>query len=347
MIQLRENSIASHGCVYLKVFFLLELTTAGFVSKVSTVSPSKDRKRCYFEFTLQAVDKCHRVICFSPEKHKLVSKLANSDKETGIEIKKFRANDKDEILIGDYSSVKRTTLHYQKKEPSISYVTIEEVINECMLHDVVNVRGMVYDLGPTEEVLKDGTTIKLKKACLKDCNDEIPITIFGDHDVENNTTYRFTQLRVGKYSTQRLLKTTPLTTITKDSNQIQWDINDLSNITNNEIEGIIVSVNISSFDAKRLCPNRKIEVVQDGDIIICSACSCMVAADDYRQVMDIIFTVSDSNVKLDFSTTYDNLQKVFNINDKKQLAKTMLHSKVIIKYDMTDNKVLEMKKREA
>ena len=56
------------------MFVLLELINR-YVKNVSTVSPRRDRKRNYFQYTLRTKDEERRVVSFSPEKHKLLSKI--------------------------------------------------------------------------------------------------------------------------------------------------------------------------------------------------------------------------------------------------------------------------------
>ena len=56
------------------MFVLVELIN-GYVKNVSTVSPRRDRKRNYFQYTSRTKDEERRVVSFSPEKHKLLSKI--------------------------------------------------------------------------------------------------------------------------------------------------------------------------------------------------------------------------------------------------------------------------------
>ena len=49
------------------MFVLIELIN-GYVKNLSAVFPSRDRKRKYFQFTLQTKYQDRRVISFSPEK---------------------------------------------------------------------------------------------------------------------------------------------------------------------------------------------------------------------------------------------------------------------------------------
>ena len=48
------------------MFVLVELSN-GYVKNLSVVSPSRDRKRKYFQCTLQTKDEERRVVSFSPE----------------------------------------------------------------------------------------------------------------------------------------------------------------------------------------------------------------------------------------------------------------------------------------
>ena len=85
------------------MFVLVELSN-GYVKNLSVVSPSRDRKRKYFQCTLQTKDEERRVVSFSPEKHKLLSKIPG--KNTNCELRKCRSNSKEEIIINDYTFVK-------------------------------------------------------------------------------------------------------------------------------------------------------------------------------------------------------------------------------------------------
>ena len=55
------------------MFVLVELIN-GYVKNLTAVSPSRGQKRNYFQFTLQTKGE-RRVVSFSSEKHKLLSKI--------------------------------------------------------------------------------------------------------------------------------------------------------------------------------------------------------------------------------------------------------------------------------
>ena len=54
---------------------------------------------------------------FSPEKHKLLLKIQN--KQTCCKIKRFQLNDKNEIIFGDYTSVRETEPMSERKKKNV------------------------------------------------------------------------------------------------------------------------------------------------------------------------------------------------------------------------------------
>ena len=109
---------------------LVELIN-GYMKNLSTVSPSRDRKSKYFQFTLQTKDEERRVVSFSPEKHKLLSKI--QAKNTNCELRKCRSNSKEEIIINDFTSVKEIEKTFEKKEKKRSFVSVAFVSNDLQL----------------------------------------------------------------------------------------------------------------------------------------------------------------------------------------------------------------------
>ena len=61
--------------------------------------------------TLNTENSEERSVCFSPEKHKLIS-IIESEK-SGCELKKFKKSDPDDILVTDYTSVKKMKLSFE------------------------------------------------------------------------------------------------------------------------------------------------------------------------------------------------------------------------------------------
>ena len=99
--------------------FIDEATINGYVKDLTVLSPSHDRKRKHFEFTLQASDDEQRVFCFNPEKHKPLSKIHQA--ETGCALKRYKLNDKNEMIVNDNDAItlpcynEVTLLNYSKE----------------------------------------------------------------------------------------------------------------------------------------------------------------------------------------------------------------------------------------
>ena len=86
------------------MFVLVELIN-GYVKNLSTASPSKEKNRKYFQLILQTNNEERSVVSFLPSKHKLLSK--SQAKSTNCEFRKCSSNSKEEIIINDYTSVKK------------------------------------------------------------------------------------------------------------------------------------------------------------------------------------------------------------------------------------------------
>ena len=121
-------------------FFLLVNFIDGHVRNVTTISRTRDRKREYFQLNLKGKNEEKRIMPFSPEKHKLLLKIKK--KQADSKIKKFRLNDKNEIIVGDYTSVRETEPISERKEKERSFVSAAYINNEAQLYDVACVTSV-------------------------------------------------------------------------------------------------------------------------------------------------------------------------------------------------------------
>ena len=157
----------------------------------------KDKKRRYSNFSIQNDDTLHRGVCFSPEKHRLFNDIINDSSHSGIEIKLFRSSDNNnDIIVNDFSSVKKTELNFGRKTLQSKIFTIEQVINECAIYDIVDVTGLVYNLQTEAEREKDGKPLRIRKGMIKDETGSIKIVLFSslvdvEVEVSNNTSNDF------------------------------------------------------------------------------------------------------------------------------------------------------------
>lgn len=315
----------------------------GYVSNLSMVSPSKDRKRKYFHFTLQTEKDAKRVVCFSPEKHRLIAKI-NKEKQ-GCEIKKFRLNDKDEIMVGDYSSVKQQSLPFPQTEIERKLTQISTILNETGLFEVVNVRGFIHNLTAIESVDRNGENLKLRKGIITDETGSMPITFFADatDKVRDHAGFLISDVRVSKYMCERLLKCTATSVLTEDTN-IKFDEEDLTHTTKATLKGKIIGLCLATLDKKYTCSNCNEPVEVDDEMYICSACSNMATIDDATSKNSVSLTILADGKKHCLFVAKDLLVATFKESEKLKLAKKMLAAKVELEYTIADDKIFSFKK---
>ena len=123
---------------------------------------SKDKKGRYFNFSIQNDDTLYRGVCFSLEKHQLFNIIINDSSHFSIEIKRFRCSDNNnDIIVNDFSSIKKSELNSERKTLQSKLFTIEQVINECAIYVIVDVTGLVYNLQTKAEHEKDGKPLRI------------------------------------------------------------------------------------------------------------------------------------------------------------------------------------------
>ena len=124
----------SKSLTYSFLIYYLDVSVSDYLSEVSLVKVSKDKKRRYFNFLIQNYNTLHWGVCFSPEKHQLFNAIINDNSHSGIEIKRFHSSDNNNNIIkNDFSSVKKTELNFERKTLQSKIFTLEQVVNECAI----------------------------------------------------------------------------------------------------------------------------------------------------------------------------------------------------------------------
>ena len=186
---------------------------------MTPIKVSKGKKRRYFNFSIQNDDTIYRGVYFSPAKHRLFKDITNDSSHSGIEINRFRSSDNNsDIIVNEFSSVKKTKLNFERKTLQSEIFTIEQVINECAIYDIVDVTGLVYNLQTEAEHEKDGKRLRIRKGMIKDETLSMEIVLFSSlvDKVSNNTYYDFKKMRVQKFMNDRILKSTETTKVSKN-----------------------------------------------------------------------------------------------------------------------------------
>ena len=202
--------------------------------------------------------------------------------------------------------------------------------------------------------------IHLRKATLQDKTNDIPITIFGDlvNQIDNEgMTVTSTDLRVSKYMTIRLLKSTDTTKFQVSDKEMSVDPKDLRDANSKSITATIVSVDLTSLNEHLVCLKcKQIIVPLDDDdedevgksIFICNACNSMVDETQCKSVGKVIFSAQTQQVKVTLNAELALVVTVFGVplTEKSKLTRSMIKSYVNIKYSVADFKVTSIEKAE-
>ena len=202
--------------------------------------------------------------------------------------------------------------------------------------------------------------IHLRKATLQDKTNDIPITIFGDlvNQIDNEgMTVTSTDLRVSKYMTIRLLKSTDTTKFQVSDKEMSVDPKDLRDANSKSMTATIVSVDLTSLNEHLVCLKcKQIIVPLDDDdkdevgksIFICNACNSMVDETQCKSVGKVIFSAQTQQMKVTLNAELALVVTVFGVplTEKSKLTRSMIKSYVNIKYSVADFKVTSIEKAE-
>ena len=68
----------------------------------------------------------------------------------------------------DFSSVKKAEVNFERKDFQRNPFTVQQVINESAIYDIVGISGLVYNLQQERTNQKDGAPLRIKKGIMKD-----------------------------------------------------------------------------------------------------------------------------------------------------------------------------------
>ena len=318
------------------------ISVVGFVSAVSPIKVSKKSAR-YFDFNLQTETEMKRAVCFSPEKHKLLSQI--STEGSGCLIKKAKYGVNEDVIVNDYSAVKQTDVTFQKRQITLEYKKISEILNECPLYERVNILAVLCDVGEVKTVEIDGIPLSIRRALLRDNTGTIEMSFYGDlvKNISEETCYKLNHLLVSKYKSSRLLKTTHNTTlevVTDHDIVVDDAVAAVKNLSNESIVCKVISVNTKSFSPKLCCPTCLKEVHPDEGFVMCVACSNMTIPENCIKETVVPIKVQDitTNQKLQLISSHELLTKCFkeDLLAKEKLARKMLLSSINLTYDKND-----------
>ncbi|XP_057309079.1 uncharacterized protein LOC130647301 [Hydractinia symbiolongicarpus] len=309
---------------------------------VVSLSPLKESKKHvpYFDMELQSDAGSERAVCFTKARYDLFKRLNKSDNE-GVSLKRFKKSNND-ILITDYSQVKKIAMNRQRPEESIQISEIATSLAECALFQRINIKGIITAISEVKTSQKDdGNAIQFKTAIVSDSSGHANITIFGDlvNQVKNDEAVLLTHIQIARFKKDRLLKTTDITKLKKVTIEENID----TTITN-PCQCKFVTMNMSSLDTKTICPSCSTEIQSYEEIVLCNNCSNMSSIDECQKKSSNVLTVlknTSTGAKYNVSIPLDMLKIIdVPVSNKVMFVKKLLSETLTITLNM-DNMTLQ------
>ena len=143
--------------------------------------------------------------------------------------------------------------------------------------------------------------------------------------------YEIIEVRITKYMTQRLLKTTEFTQMSEIKyNYFQLTDDDL-NLHQNSLEGKVVSVDLKTLKIQILRKRCKSKVILEDGLFDCEKCDKKSSEIECLKILKVTFTMVGINERFDLTASNEIVEACYSmpISRKKKLCKKMV--KTIIK----------------
>ena len=173
--------------------------------------------------------------------------------------------------------LRKLTSIFKRKPFQSNIFTIEQVLNECAIYDIVDVTSLVGNLQTEAEQEKDGKTLRIRKEMIKGETGSIEIVLFHSlvDEVSNNTSYEFKKMRVQKFMNDRILRLTETTKVSKNDDVAIF-------VTDKElcafsyektVKTKVVSTDLKTLTQTYLCPVCSAPVSIDNAVAWCEKCN--------------------------------------------------------------------------
>ena len=80
---------------------------------------------------------------------------------------------------------KRTELHFGREKFSKN-VSINHIIDECALYEIVDINALVFNLEEVVTIMKDNKTLRLRKGMIKDSADKMAVKSLIDKESDGS-----------------------------------------------------------------------------------------------------------------------------------------------------------------
>ena len=246
--------------------------------------------------------------------------------------------------------MREVELKFPESDMQAEFVTIATILKEKGKNDIINVKGLIYSLMSIESSIKDPTLI-LRTAKLSDNTGNIQITVFAflANEIKEGNGFSFTNTRVSRFQSDRLIKSTEQTIVAPISDN-EFEIpEDANRLVKQLLHVNIDSVLSSTLEVKHCCFLCKAVVVVNGDLVECSACHNVFSSCKCSSSSAVKFILTEGKTSLTLSSPSKMIEKCFGcpVKNKFQFVKEMITDDVDIKYCIADNTVLEIKRSGA
>ena len=282
-----------------------------------------------------------RVVCFSKQRYELFRKVNDSDTE-GVVIKRPHFQN-DNILITDYTNINTSTVIPCAVEQKIT--TVSEVLTEAAMYDRVNIEAVISHLSNITQHECDGKMVTVRTGVVHDETGFANVSIFEEliNKVVNGISYCFTNLNVGRFKRERMLKTTHMSKIV-EIKHLKVEVENYDTKLNIvEFEGKFSSVDLPSLEFQYKCPKCNNTVSIQDEIVICGNCSTVTVGDQCRSNSNIKGIIMDKETKRKYPVLMkqDLLKEIICTPTTKQIetVKNLLLTSYVFTVNTLDGEV--------
>ena len=207
-----------------------------------------------------------------------------------------------DILITNYTKVSISAIT-QCMTKDLKIANIATVLGEAALYNRFNIQATVSHVSDTDNHKRDRNMMAVRTGVVHDKMGFATMTVFSQltKEIANGKSYQFTNVNVGHYKKEHLLKTTEMTKITSIED---LDVNIYEhNVTPNTItfDGKFTSVQLGGLTIVYHYPKCYSKVDNKDEMAICNHCSTVSAEDQCNSKCEVGCKVMNTAQKLNIT----------------------------------------------
>ena len=177
---------------------------------------------------------------------------------------------------------------------------IAAVLGEAALYDRFNIQATVSHVSDIDSHECDGNMMAVRTAVVHDKTGFATITVLSQlsKEIVDGKSYQFTNVNVGPYKKERVMKTTEMAKITSiedlDVNIYEHDVTQ----NTDTFHGKFTSVQLGGLSIVYQCPKCYSKVDIEDEMAICDNCSTVIADDHCSRKCEVECTVMNTDTKV-------------------------------------------------